>query len=72
MINVDFDDEIGVIRSIQILDINGKQIYEFVNSESFSIENTFQLDCSSISNGCYFVNVITDKLSLSQKILIKK
>lgn len=72
LINMEFNDEIGVVRSIQMLDMNGKHIYEFVNSEPFSIENTFQLDCSSISDGCYFINVITDKLSLSQKILIKK
>jgi subtilisin family serine protease len=72
IINVDLDDNIGDIKSIQVIDFNGRPIYEFVNSESYSIENIFQLDCSSIINGCYFINIFTDQLSLSQKILIKK
>lgn len=61
------DDRV-IIKSLDIIDITGKQII----SEKISDEKVILLSRFNLTNGVYFLRFLNDKLSITKKIIVNQ
>ncbi len=57
------------IYQINIYSLDGKQV---ILAKNPSITNNLTIDCSSLTNGTYVVNIVTNTQKISKKLIIKK
>lgn len=71
LFNINADDlQQGQKTQIQIRDITGALIYQSEHLAETIFEKT--IDLSTVSNGLYFITIISNKKTLTQKIVVNK
>ncbi len=69
-IDIDFESFSTLDVELQIVDINGREV--FTQKEKTQLNNEWKLDLSQLQNGFYILNIKANHLMVSRKIVVSK